>query len=79
VSFEPLDTVLVARLLHATRDVDGGSADPPQPHVGQSAIVVDALGDDLFLVEHLTDDGRSVWIAEFHESELELLDRPERA
>ena len=79
MSFEPFDTVLVARLLHATRDVDGASADPPQPHVGQAAIVIDALGDDLFLIEHLTADGRSVWIAEFHKSELELLDRPERA
>ena len=34
------------------------------------------IGDGLYLVEHTTDDGEPVWVAEFHESELELVERP---
>ena len=79
VSFEPRDVVRVARLLHPSREVDGATAEPPQPGVGQSAMIVDALGEGLYLVERLTDDGRSLWVAEFHERELELLDRPRDA
>lgn len=75
MSFEALDVVRIARLLHPSRDVDGASAEPPQPRVGERATVVDFLGDGLYLVEHLTDDGRTLWLAEFHEEELELLDR----
>jgi hypothetical protein len=34
------------------------------------------VGDDLYLVERTTDDGRTIWLAEFHATELELVDRP---
>ena len=69
------DVVRVQRLMVPTREVDGPDADPPQPRLGELAVVVDSLGDDLYLVEHLTDDGRSVWMAEFHASELTLVER----
>ena len=78
MAFQPLDEVRVARLAIATREVDGFTAEPPQPRVGESGTVVEPLGDDLYLVERATDDGRTLWIAEFHASELELLDRPPR-
>ena len=69
------DVVRVQRLMVPTREVDGPDAEPPQPRVGELAVVVDSLGDDLYLVEHLTDDGRSIWTAEFHASELTLVER----
>ena len=34
--------------------------------------------DEIYLVERTTDDGRTLWLAEFHVSELELLERPAR-
>jgi hypothetical protein len=67
------DVVRVARLMIPSRDVDGPGATPPQPRVGDIATVAGTLGDDLFLVEHATDDGRSLWLAEFHAGELELV------
>lgn len=74
--FEILDVVRVAQLLIPSRDVDGSAADPPQPRVGDTGIIVEVVGDDVYLVERTTDDGRLLWTAEFSESELKLLDRP---
>ena len=73
--FELSDVVRVQQLTVSTREVDGPSADPPQPRVGELGVVVGSLGDDLYLVEHATDDGRSVWMAEFLAVELELVRR----
>src|SRR4029079_18326308 len=78
MTFQRLDSVRVTRLVVATRAVGGFSAEPPQPRVGESGTVVELLGDDLYLVERATDDGRTLWLAEFHASELELVDRPPR-
>ena len=77
--FEISDVVRVRHLSVAEREVDGSSAEPPQPRVGELGSVVDALGDGLYLVEHATDDGEAIWVAEFHESELELVDRASEA
>ena len=77
MSFAVLDRVRITRLLFASRDVDGPSAEPPQPRIGQCATVVDIVGDGVYLAEHATDDGYSLWLAEFHEQELELLERAE--
>jgi hypothetical protein len=73
--FELSDVVRVQRLTVPRREVDGPAADPPQPRVGELGVVVDTLGDDLYLVEHVTDDGRPVWMAEFHAGELALVER----
>jgi hypothetical protein len=78
MTFQLLDSVRVTRLVVAKREVDGFTAEPPQPRVGESGTVVELLGDDLYLVERATDDGRTLWLAEFHASELELLDRLSR-
>ena len=75
--FETSDVVRVQALAVPSRIVDGPSADPPQPRVGDRGTIVVALGDDLYLVEHSTDDGQSVWTAEFHASELLLVERGE--
>ncbi len=66
----------VRALVMPHREVDGPSAQPPIPRVGDIGTVVDSLGDRLYLVEHDTDDGKSLWTAEFRDSELELVDRP---
>jgi hypothetical protein len=34
------------------------------------------VGEGILLVEHATADGRTLWIAEFLEDELELVERP---
>jgi hypothetical protein len=73
--FELSDVVRVQQLTVPTREVDGPGADPPQPRVGELGVVVGSLGDDLYLVEHMTDDGRSVWMAEFLAAELVLVER----
>lgn len=75
MAFEQSDIVRVVQLILETRDVDGSVAEPPQPRRGETGIVLDAVGDDLYLVEHATDDGRTLWIAEFHADELELVHR----
>ena len=75
VTLRPLDRVRVVRLLVARREVDGADAEPPQPRVGEEGTVVEDLGDALFLVERATDDGRTMWLAEFDAAELELVDR----
>ena len=77
MELELSDVVRVARLMVPDRDVDGPDETPPQPRIGDIATVVGALGDDLYLVEHATDDGRSLWLAEFHVMELELVSRGE--
>lgn len=73
--FELSDVVRIHTLVVPTREVDGPAADPPQPRLGDAGTIVASLGDDLYLVEHATDDGRSVWMAEFHASELALVAR----
>ncbi len=75
MELELSDIVRVVRLAVPSRDVDGPDAAPPQPRIGDVAAVVEALGDDLYLLEHATDDGRPLWVAEFHLTELELVAR----
>ena len=79
MTFRELDGVRVARLVVASREVDGATAEPLQPRVGERGTVVECVGDDLYLVERATDDGRTIWLAEFHASELELIERPSPA
>lgn len=70
------DRVRVIRLLVAERDVTGASPSPQQPHVGEEGDVVADVGEGILLVEHATADGRTLWLAEFLEDELELVERP---
>ena len=72
------DTVRIARLLVDERDVTGSAAEPPQPRVGEIGTVVDDVGDGLYLVEQLTADGYTRWLAEFSHEELELVEREEQ-
>jgi hypothetical protein len=73
MSFDVGDTVRVARLLVPSREVTGSSSSPPQPRIGEEGEVVADVGDGLLLVEHLTADGQTVWMAEFLMAELELV------
>lgn len=76
MSFQPYDTVRIVRLLVPDREVTGSSAAPPQPSVGEVGSVVADVGDGLLLVEHVTADGYTVWLAEFAVDELELVVEP---
>jgi hypothetical protein len=76
MSFQLSDTVRIVRLLVPDREVTGSSSAPPQPSVGEIGSVVADVGDGLFLVEHVTADGYTVWMAEFAADELELVVEP---
>jgi hypothetical protein len=71
------DTVRIVRLLVADREVTRSSPSAPPPRVGDWGIVVADVGDDVYLVEARTDDGVPLWLAEFADGELILLDRAE--
>ena len=77
MSFEIFDVVRIERLLTPRREVDGDTATPPQPRLGETGMVIESLGDDLYLVERTTDDGLALWVAEFEAGELVLVERPE--
>jgi hypothetical protein len=72
------DTVRIVRLLTPEREVTGSAAEPPQPRVGEIGAIVDDVGDDLYLVERVTADGYTSWLAEFARDELELVARSPR-
>jgi hypothetical protein len=74
--FQPDDTVRVVRLIEAEREVTGSTEPAPQPRVGDTATIVADVGEGLYLVEHATDDGVTVWMAELAAEELTLVDRP---
>ena len=73
--FFPADIVRIVRLEAEERDVDGSADPPPQPRIGEMGTVVEEVDDGIYLVERCTDDGRTLWIAEFLTGELELVDR----
>lgn len=60
------------------RDVDSTVDPPQQPRVGEIGTIVDEVADGIYLVERSTDDGRTLWLAEFLASELELIERGAR-
>ena len=70
------DHVRIVRLLVARRDVTGASTSPPQPHIGEEGDIVADVGEGIFLVEHATADGQTIWLAEFLADELDLVERP---
>jgi hypothetical protein len=74
-SFDQSDVVRIAKLQMEERPVDGPSPAPPHPRIGELGTVVAQVGDDLYLIEHATDDGRQIWVAEFHSNELALVER----
>ncbi len=76
--FYPKDLVRIAHLAGEGRDVDSPADPPAQPRVGETAMIVEEVAEGIYLVERCTDDGQSLWIAEFLASELELLERNER-
>ena len=73
--FYPADIVRIVRLEADERDVDGSGDPPPQPRVGERGTVVEEVDDGIYLVERCTDDGRTLWIAEFLTGELALVER----
>jgi hypothetical protein len=71
----PLDVVRIVRLEAEQRDVDGSTHPPPQPRIGETGTIVEEVDDGIYLVERCTDDGRTIWLAEFMAGEIELVDR----
>lgn len=77
MSYRLDDTVRIVRLFVSDREVTRSSPRSPPPRVGDWGIVVADVGDDIYLVEARTDDGVPLWLAEFSDAELMLLDRAE--
>ena len=73
--FQLDDTVRVVHLLEAEREVTGSAAVPPQPRIGDTGTIVADVGEGLYLVEHATDDGVTLWMAELAVEELALIER----
>ena len=73
--FQLDDSVRVVRLLEEEREVTGSSNPAPQPRVGDRATVVADVGEGLYLLESCTDDGVTLWMAEFAAEEMELIER----
>jgi hypothetical protein len=73
--FLPTDRVRVVRLEGDDRDVDSAVDPPQQPRIGDIGTVIEEVAEGIYLVERSTDDGRSLWIAEFLASELDLVER----
>ena len=77
--FLPGDMVRIVHLESEERDVDSHADPPRQPRLGESATIIDEVAEGIYLVERCTDDGRTLWIAEFLASELELVERTRNA
>ena len=73
--FQLDDSVRVVRLLEPEREVTGSSDPAPQPRIGDRATVVADVGEGLYLLESCTDDGVTLWMAEFAAEELALVER----
>ena len=73
-SFLPADRVRVVHLEAHDRDVDSAVDPPRQPRIGDTGTVIAEVADGIYLVERCTDDGRSLWVAEFLASELGLVE-----
>jgi hypothetical protein len=71
----PSDVVRIVRLEAEQREVDGSAHPPPEPRVGETGTIVAEVDDGIYLVERCTDDGRTIWVAEFLSGELELVSR----
>jgi hypothetical protein len=77
--FQLDDTVRVVHLLEAEREVTGSSDVPPQPRIGDTATIVADVGDGLYLLEACTDDGVTLWMAEFAAEEMVLVERSDES
>ena len=76
--FAEYSTVRVARFIQAERFfVEGADEITRRPRIGDEGIVVATgshEGERLYMIECITVDGDTVWVAEFSPDELELLE-----
>ena len=76
-SFRELDVVRVVHLADPARAYDGSEASRRPPRIGDTGTVVHVLGPGAsYLVECVREDGYTIWLAEFHAAELDLVTRP---
>ncbi len=76
--FAEYSTVRVVRFIQAERFFEEGADEiTRQPRIGDEGIVVATgshEGERLYMIECITDDGDTVWVAEFSPDELELIE-----
>jgi len=76
--FAGYSTVRVARFIQAERFFEeGADGITRQPRIGDEGIVVATgshEGERLYMIECITDEGDTVWVAEFSPDELELIE-----
>jgi hypothetical protein len=67
------DTVRVTGLLLKNRFVDGTAGVVRQPQIGDTGTVLHVLGAGSVAVECIDANGFTLWVADFSEDELELV------
>ncbi len=65
------DVVRIVRLNKPSRDFDGTEGVRRPPKIGDTGTIVHEDGSNSFQVESVNNEGLTVWLAEFHTSELE--------
>jgi hypothetical protein len=73
--FSTYDIVKIVRLNKPNRHYDGTNGVSRPPRVGDTGTIVYGDDSDAFQVECVNEDGLTVWLAEFHSSEIERLYR----
>ncbi len=73
-SFSLYDTVRVVRLNSLERSFDGTEGVSRPPKVGDIGTIVFKGDEDFFIVESSNEEGFTVWLADFHRSEIELVE-----
>ena len=73
--FKEYDTVKIIALKESIRDFDGTERVKSPPQIGDEGSIVHILGlidgEVKYIVESVNDDGDTIWVADFWESELE--------
>jgi len=73
MGFKEYDVVRIAKLVQPDRRVDGTAGVMRRPRVGDVGTIVSVLSDaEVYTVECVDPDGRTVCLADFLQEELEL-------
>ena len=73
--FKEYDTVKINTLKESIREFDGTELVKRPPQIGDEGSIVHILGlkdgEVKYVVEAVNEDGETIWVADFWESELE--------
>ena len=74
--FKEHDIVEVVNLIDIIRQIDGTEKVMRQPRIGDVGAIVnilkDAENDSMYIVESVDNNGMTIWLSDFHQSELKI-------